>query len=391
MKGLWAHISRGGVSAGSDIEATAKISVSGGVAVMSVNGDWLLSKSRTGVKKIERDLTKSNCSRLTFDTKGLGAYDSALICMLFRCYELCLQCGISFDMSALPAGPRKLLRLAVAVPESEAMRKNSSGGNIINKIGTRAIDAYGALYQQVGFVGEVSIASIAAIMGRARYRLRDLLVIMQRTGPEALPIVALISFLVGLILAFVGAIQLAKYGSEIFVADLVGIAMVREMGAIMVGIVMSGRTGAAFAAELGSMKVNEEISAFKTFGISPIQFLVIPRILALVLMMPILTIFSDIIGMLGGMAIGLGMFDISFDQYINRTMNALNLTQISTGFGKSFVFGVIVAVIGCQKGLTCDNSSSGVGQATTNSVVQSITWIIVADALFAVIFAIFDI
>ena len=215
--------------------------------------------------------------------------------------------------------------------------------------------------------------------------------LIQRAGPEALPIVALISFLVGLILAFVGAIQLAKYGSEIFVADLVGIAMVREMGAIMVGIVMSGRTGAAFAAELGSMKVNEEISAYRTFGISPMEFLVFPRVLSLVLMFPLLTIFADVIGMLGGLAIGIGMFDISYEQYTNRSIAVLNIIQLSTGIGKSIIFGLIVGIIGCRQGLNCENSSIGVGQATTSAVVQSITWIIVADAIFAVIFTIFDI
>lgn len=244
---------------------------------------------------------------------------------------------------------------------------------------------------QCGFIGEITIALCKAIIGKARYRISDLLAIIQEAGPSALPIVALISFLVGLILAFVGAIQLAKYGSEIFVADLVGIAMCREMGAIMVGVVMSGRTGAAFAAELGSMNVNEEISAFKTFGISPIEFLVLPRIIALVLMFPLLTIFADAIGIIGGFVIGAGMFDINYDQYLNRTAAALNLVQISTGIVKSFVFGIIVACIGCRMGLNCQNSSAGVGMATTSSVVQSITWIIVADAIFAVIFTILDI
>ena len=357
---------------------------------MSISGDWLLSKPRTPATRIEKSLT-AGIAKLTFDTKSLGAYDSALVCMLFKIYQTCQQMGIVFDDNSLPEGPRELLRLAVAVPEANAAKKNSGKSNILGKVGIRALDVLGAFEDQSRFIGEISIASIKAAFGRARYRLVDLLTIIQKTGPEALPIVALISFLVGLILAFVGAIQLAKYGSEIFVADLVGIAMVREMGAIMVGIVMSGRTGASFAAELGSMKVNEEISAFRTFGISPIEFLVSPRIIALVMMFPLLTIFANVIGMLGGMVIGVGMFDISYEQYANRTLAALDLIQISTGVGKSFIFGIIVACIGCKMGLQCEKSSAGVGQATTSSVVQSITWIIVADAIFAVIFTIFDI
>lgn len=376
--------------AGVEIEATARLSVLDGVAVMTISGDWLLSKPRTPATRIEKLLT-AGIAKLTFDTKSLGAYDSALVCMLFKIYQTCQQMGIVFDDNSLPEGPRELLRLAVAVPEANAAKKNSGKSNILGKVGIRALDVLGAFEDQSRFIGEISIASIKAAFGRARYRLVDLLTIIQKTGPEALPIVALISFLVGLILAFVGAIQLAKYGSEIFVADLVGIAMVREMGAIMVGIVMSGRTGASFAAELGSMKVNEEISAFRTFGISPIEFLVFPRIIALVMMFPLLTIFANVIGMLGGMVIGVGMFDISYEQYANRTLAALDLIQISTGVGKSFIFGIIVACIGCKMGLQCEKSSAGVGQATTSSVVQSITWIIVADAIFAVIFTIFDI
>ena len=334
--------------AGVEIEAAARLSVLDGVAVMSISGDWLLSKPRTPATRIEKSLT-AGIAKLTFDTKSLGAYDSALVCMLFKIYQTCQQMGIVFDDNSLPEGPRELLRLAVAVPEANAAKKNSGKSNILGKVGIRALDVLGAFEDQSRFIGEISIASIKAAFGRARYRLVDLLTIIQKTGPEALPIVALISFLVGLILAFVGAIQLAKYGSEIFVADLVGIAMVREMGAIMVGIVMSGRTGASFAAELGSMKVNEEISAFRTFGISPIEFLVFPRIIALVMMFPLLTIFANVIGMLGGMVIGVGMFDISYEQYANRTLAAavgsvwVWMQNVSSGL---FVLGGALACCG---------------------------------------------
>lgn len=375
---------------GGELSATAQLVADGDTAVLRFSGVWLLSKKRTPVDEIVQMITP-DIKRLSFDTGALKAYDSALVGMLFRCYEACAQLGIEFDSQSLPKGPRELLKLAVAVPEADASPKGGVRFNIINRVGVRAMKYADSFFGQCGFIGEVAIAATKAAFGKARYRGCDLLGIMQAAGPEALPIVALISFLVGLILAFVGAIQLAKYGSEIFVADLVGIAMCREMGAIMVGIVMSGRTGAAFAAELGSMKVNEEISAFRTFGISTAEFLVFPRILALVLMFPLLTIFADVIGMLGGFVIGAGMFDISYDQYVNRTLSDLNIVQISTGVGKSFVFGIIVACVGCRAGMNCEKSSAGVGMATTSSVVQSITWIIVADAIFAVIFTIFDI
>jgi len=375
---------------GFEIEATARVTASDGNAVMYISGDWIIAKHRTPTSRLVKTLTPG-ISMLSFDTSEMKTYDSALICMLFRMYEACQHLGIYFDILSLPRGLREFLQLAIAVPEANASKKDDGKHGIFRKVGARAINTLGSLNAQAQFIGEVTIAAVKAALGRARYRIVDLLSIIQQAGPEALPIVALISFLVGLILAFVGAIQLAKYGSEIFVADLVGIAMVREMGAMMVGIVMSGRTGAAFAAELGSMKVNEEISAFRTFGISPMEFLVFPRMIALIMMFPLLTIFGDVIGMLGGMVIGVGMFDISYEQYVNRTLQALDIVQISTGVGKSFVFGIIVAVIGCRMGLQCENSSAGVGQATTSSVVQSITWIIVADAIFAVIFTNFGI
>lgn len=394
VSGIFSNIFKKRKARETEISAAAVLSGDGDGLVLRISGDWLLKNARTPFEKIGGELSsRRNVSSLKVDAGGLGEYDSALTAFLLRVWEMCSKLSINFDAESLPEGPRALLRLATAVPEAdEASRKSAAKrGGIFGKVGTRAIGVLSSFNSISEFVGEVAISFALALAGRARYRGKDLALLVQRSGPEALPIVTLISFLVGLILAFVGAIQLAKYGSEIFVADLVGIAMVREMGAIMVGIVMSGRTGAAFAAELGSMKVNEEISAFRTFGISPMEFLVFPRILALVLVFPLLTIFADVIGMMGGLAIGVGMFDISYEQYANRSVAALNLVQLSTGIGKSIVFGLIVGVIGCRQGLACEKSSSGVGLATTSAVVQSVTWIIVADAVFAVIFTIFDI
>jgi phospholipid/cholesterol/gamma-HCH transport system permease protein len=204
---------------------------------------------------------------------------------------------------------------------------------------------------------------------------------IQQCGANALPIVSLISFLVGLILAFVGAVQLAMFGAQIFVADLVGIAMLRVMGAIMVGIVMSGRTGAAFAAQLGTMQVNEEIDALKTMGVSPMEFLVLPRMLALVVMMPLLCIYADLMGILGGLVVGVGLLDISVTQYIVQTKGALNLNHFFIGIFQAAVFGVLVALAGCLRGIQCGRSASAVGDATTSAVVTSIVAITIATAI----------
>ena len=380
MSGFFSNIFKKTEDSDRKIPATASLSGEGDSIVLRICGDWLLKNVRTPFEKIGGELSSHrHASSIKVDAEHLGEYDSALVAFLLQVYELCDDLDIDFDMESVPEAGE-------ASKKSEARRSGLFG-----KVGSRAIGVFSSFNSISGFIGETVIAVALALVGRARFRMRDLALLVQRAGPEALPIVALISFLVGLILAFVGAIQLAKYGSEIFVADLVGIAMVREMGAIMVGIVMSGRTGAAFAAELGSMKVNDEISAFRTFGISPMEFLVLPRVFALVMMFPLLTIFADVIGMIGGLVIGVGMFDISYEQYANRSIAALNLVQLSTGVGKSLIFGLIVGIIGCKQGLACEKSSAGVGLATTSAVVQSITWIIVADSIFAVIFTIFDI
>lgn len=369
--------------------AKADVQIDSDDIVLRISGDWKLGEPHPLSSDVLAEIPQT-AKRLSFKADALGTYDSSLIGLVLKVSSVFHSRGAEVDFKTLPEGIDSMLYLATAVASAKT-KKNIPYTNFVNLVGTRTIDMISSLKRYITFFGDITIALFKLLLARARLRKIDVLSIVQKSGPEALPIVALISFLVGLILAFVGSIQLAKYGSEIFVADLVGIAMVREMGAMMVGIVMSGRTGAAFAAELGSMKVNEEISAFKTFGISPIEFLVLPRIIALVCMFPLLTVFADAIGMLGGLVIGVGMFDISYEQYINRTLAALNIVQISTGVGKSVIYGVIVACIGCRMGLACENSSSGVGRATTSSVVQSITWIIVADAVFAVIFTIFDI
>ena len=193
------------------------------------------------------------------------------------------------------------------------------------------------------------------------------------------------SDLVGLILAFVGAVQLMMFGAQIYVADLVGIAMVRVMGAVMVGIVMAGRTGAAFAAQLGTMQGNEEIDALKTMGVSPMEFLVLPRMLALVLMMPLLCVYADLMAVIGGLIVGVGVLDIGLVQYINQTTTALKVSYFFIGIIHATVFGVLVALAGCLRGIQCGRSASAVGEATTSAVVTSIVAIIVATGIITVV------
>jgi phospholipid/cholesterol/gamma-HCH transport system permease protein len=323
-------------------------------------------------------------SKITFDASTLGKYDSSLISLLLKLHKQCDLTSTAFDRDSLPSGVNDLLDMALAVPETEDARAGVSDRHFFFRLGTASLQLVDGLFDLFSFLGECLFSIGRLFTGRARFRHRDFWVTVQECGAEALPIVSLISCLIGMILAFVGAHQLASMGATLFVADLVAIAMVREMGVIMTGIIMSGRTGAAFAAQLGSMKVNEEIDALRTFGFNPIDFLVLPRILALVIMMPLLTVYANIVGIVGGMIVGVFM-GLSFEQYFNQTVNSLDLVACSIGLVKSVVFGVIIAGAGCLRGMQSGTSSSAVGTAATSAVVTSITAIILADAIFAIV------
>jgi len=235
------------------------------------------------------------------------------------------------------------------------------------------------------FLGEVTVAFGRLITGRARFPNDVFFATLKATGVDALPIVSLISLLIGLILAFVGAVQLSMFGAQIYVASLVAIAMVRVMGAVMAGIIMAGRTGAAFSAEIGTMQVNEEIDALQTMGISPMEYLVLPRMLALVIMMPLLCIYADLMGVLGGFIVGVGMLDLTVTEYYHETVRALSLVDFWVGLFQGAVFGVIIALAGCLRGMQCGRSASAVGTATTSAVVTSIVAIVVATAIITVV------
>ena len=354
-------------------------------------GVWQLRSGVPPATLVERELETGRARSVAFDAGKLGSWDSSVLIFLVQLSELCRQRQIPMDRAGLPAGVQKLLALAEAVPERKGARRELTEASVLERIGTTAIGVAGSLTEMLSFLGEMTISSVRLFGMKARYRASDLFLLIQQCGAQALPIVTLISFLVGVILAFVGAVQLKQFGAQIYVADLVGIAMMREMGAMMTGIIMAGRTGAAFAAQLGTMKVTQEVDALTTAGFSPLEFLVLPRVIALILMMPLLCLYSDFVGVLGGAVIGVGMLDLSWTTYFQETVNAITLTDILGGVFKSSIYGVLIALCGCLRGLQCGNSSSAVGDAATSAVVTGIVAIVVACGSFAVVFYILGI
>ncbi|MGI9450878.1 MAG: MlaE family ABC transporter permease [Geminicoccaceae bacterium] len=329
---------------------------------------------------------KPEIKSILIDGGELTAWDSGLLTFLINFERLSADRQIATDPAGLPDGVQRLLHLASAVPERAGARRQSTGASFLERVGIETRALVKASGEVLVFLGEATLAFGRLLGGRARFRRSDFLEVVQEVGAQALPIVALISFLVGVILAFLGAVQLLQLGAQIFVADMVAIGMVRDMAPMMVGIILAGRTGAAFAAHIGTMQVNEEIDALSTLGLPPIDFLVLPRMLALMLMTPLLCIYALVLGMLGGGFIGVTMLDISLPVYVQQTLGAISIIGVVGGLIKGAVYGAVVAVCGCLYGMQCGRSSAAVGLATTSAVVSSIIFIIVSMAILTVVY-----
>jgi len=351
-----------------------------------LSGPWKLGGELPGAEKLQQTLQdKPGVRNVVFDTRQLVSWDTGLLTFLVSLRKFCSRQQISLNSDGLPPGAQRLLALAAAVPEKTDARQAQGRVAFLASFGNQTVYFFQSAGEFLEFLGEAVIAVLRLLSGKAQYRLSDLGLIMQAVSAQALPIVALICFLVGLILAFIGAIQLKLFGAQIYVADLVGIAMVRLMAAIMTGIVMAGRTGGAFAAQLGTMQVNQEIDALKTLGISPMEFLVLPRMLALAVMMPLLCLYANIMGILGGMVVGVGLLNIGFMEYYNETAKAVGLWNLGIGLFSGCVFGVIVALAGCMRGMQCGRSASAVGDAATSAVVTAIVGIILSTAVITIL------
>lgn len=348
-------------------------------------GGWSIQHDAADAINALQRLQDERITAVVLDGRDITGWDSSLITLLLKVLDRCRQRKISADTSGLPAGVQRLLRLATAIPERSGARKTAPHEPFLSRVGAQTIALYEAVLDMCAFLGGVTIAFGRLVIGQARFPTADFFSIMKACGIDALPIVSLISLLVGLILAFVGAVQLSLFGAQIYVASLVAVAMVRVMGAIMTGIIMAGRTGAAFSAEIGTMQVNEEIDALQTMGISPMEFLVLPRMLALVIMMPLLCVYANLMGILGGFIVGVGMLGLTVTEYYHQTVISVPLANLWIGLFQGAVFGVIVALAGCLRGMQCGRSASAVGTATTSAVVTSIVSIVIATAIITVV------
>jgi phospholipid/cholesterol/gamma-HCH transport system permease protein len=363
------------------VAARAAAHADGDRLAVILGGHWRMTDAHPSWAET---LGTAKPSRVQITASQVESWDSSLLIFLTDAVRWSREQKVALDTSALPANMRTLLNQLADTKIKENVDERATG--FVEAVGLASVNLWQASRAISRFVGECTISTFYLLKNPHKFRWADCLSEMQQSGAMSLPIVSLISFLVGVTLAYTGAVILRQFGGDIWVADLVGLSMTREMGAMMTGIVLAGRTGAAFAAHIGNMKANEEIDALTTFGFSPVDFLVMPRIVALGLMMPLLAMYSNCLGVLGGMVVAMGVLDIPPPAYWIEMLSIVDLSDILVGLIKSATFGLIVGLAGCLRGLQADRSAAGVGKAATSAVVTAILLIIVADSLYAVVF-----
>ncbi|MDZ7779978.1 MAG: ABC transporter permease [Gemmatimonadota bacterium] len=349
--------------------------------IAGLSGDWELGRPTPRFAQLLEDGAATRTARgIGFDTSELGEWDSSLLTFLMQGLTYCDAHGLEFREEGLPENIARLLDLAEAVPEAD-LDPGDQETSFLAVLGTKSISAFEGFLASVAFTGEVAAGFVRLLRFRARLRWRDFWSVVQSNSSGALPIVTLISFLVGLIIAFLGAVTLRRFGAGYYVSYLVGFGMLREMAALMTGIIMAGRTGAAFAAELGTMKITEEVDALETFGLSPVEHLVLPRVLGLFVMMPLLTVYSMFIGIVGGLIVAVSLLDLTTTQFVGGLLTPITLADGLLGVFKGTVFGLIIGVAGCMRGMQTGSDAGAVGRAATSAVVTGITLIILANAV----------
>lgn len=355
-----------------------------GSMTLAFSGAWTTDARLPAPEATLRELDRPpRPHRVVLSAGGLERWDSALLAFLRGIDTFCRKAGVKLDPGDLPPGIPRLLQLAGPI-ETPPPAVTGARGRLAERVGAGALAAGAHALGAATLLGEVAVGAGRWARATAQIRRSDVLMMLQRAGVDALPIVVVIALLVGMILAFIGDLQLRRFGASIYVANLVTIAMLREMGAIMTGIVLAGRTGAAYAAEIAAMQGNEEIDALATMGIRPVEFLVMPRVFALAVMTPVLCLYADAAGILGGVLVAAMRLNLTTEGYLLASMHAATVANLLIGLAKGVVFGVLIGFTGCRRGLAADRTAVAVGKAATSAVVSGILQIIVADAVFAV-------
>ena len=315
-----------------------------------------------------------------FDSTALGEWDSSVLVFVLDAMRYCESHNLKCRVETLPDNIVGLITLSEAVPDAEVQLGGREKG-LLHRLGAWGVKMLTESGEFLHFLGEFAQTVVDFLMRRVRLRWADFWRIFQASSSGALPIVTLISFLVGLILAFLGAVVLRRFGADYYVSYLVSYGVLRELGALMTAIIMAGRTGAAFAAELGTMKISQEINALETLGISPMAFLVLPRFLTIFVALPMLTIYANLIGVLGGMLVAFTMLDVTITQFITGLLEPVSLIDALLGLFKATVFGALIGLAGCMRGLQTGNDAGAVGASTTSAVVTAITQIVLMNAI----------
>lgn len=353
-------------------------------ATVRCSGAWTVQ----GIAQLEQRLADFSWpagKELEIDGSAISALDTSGAWLLQRTLRLLERQGRSVQTSGLRPEFDALLQLIAARTATSEPAVAAKAG-LLENIGIGTWNSMHGLFNMLAFTGESAIALLRSLAQPRRIRWRPILHNLQTAGFEALPITGLLSFLMGIVIAYQGADQLQRFGANIFIADLVGLSMVRELAPLLTAIIVAGRSGSAYAAQIGTMKVTEEIDALRTIGINTHELLVLPKMLALIIALPLLTVYCDVTGVLGGMLMARSKLDVSFDVFLNRLGDAISLSSFLTGIAKAPVFAAIIALVGCFQGLQVGGSADSVGRQTTVSVVQSIFLVIIADALFSVVF-----
>jgi len=354
-------------------------------AILTFNGILNVDTAPSLIKKVEKELLIKSNNKLIIDISEIQEIDDFGILLIKLIYEKCKKSSTEFILNGKNENVENLLALYDIFESDEQKKRKKKSFSPVLRLGNFGTGIIKEALNMCLFMGDTFLALTYTILNPVSLRFRATLGYMQRIGVDAFFIVTLISFLLGLIMAFMSAVQLKQFGANIYVASLVGLSMTVELGPIMTCIIVAGRSGSAFAAEIGSMKISEEVDALKTMGFDITRFLVIPKLIAIIIVAPILTFFSIAFANLGGLIVGVGMLDLSAGAYMRQLQETISLYNLFTGLGKSIIFAILIAWIGCYKGLKTEGGADGVGRATTSAVVSGIFLIILADSIIAII------